>query len=447
MLRRARILPALAAAGLLATGCEFLDNLTEDKVPETASLLLVVRDDWTGDSLPRATCTADHGKLSASADLEGRIAFAEVPTGSYSVVCGANSYFDRKATVQVKAGAGGSSEVRLARKPGAEWYPGQQLRWVSIQGVWPDEDVIVRNDLNFKVEAYPRDDRKTFEYRYTVALGEHPDLDSGSSGRKVSPTVDDADWWVHLPKVGPSKNYRSDTIFVTVSARLGDMNYVVGSESTVVSLRGNIPPRLQVIFNRDNISLCNESIQVGVIGEDVDGSCSLKFSNINQYSPLGRIDTSMPCTNAVVSFKLKNQTPVAGQVHERSNTLNIIATDDLGAVTVDSIAFKTLPNHLPEVVEFKAMTAPASAVAGAVLSFRASLRDVDNAIDNIRVDWGDSKEELVYAFTGVGENEIVLSLTHAYTTPGNYTATLKVKNPCGGGDITANLAVAVNPPP
>jgi hypothetical protein len=441
MPRRLRILPALAAAGLLAAGCEFIDNLVEDKNPEAAPLHLVVRDDWTGDSLPRATCKSEGGGLSASADLDGRIAFAAVPTGAYSFVCGANSYFDRKATVQVKAGAGASAEVRLARKPGAEWYPGQLGRRVSIKVDWNRaEDFIVPG--RFMVSAHPRDDRKTFEYRYLVSPGEN--LNQVPSDRSESPPVDDADWWVETQSL--PQEFRQDTVTVTVSARLGDTTYAIGSETLVVSLERNKPPFLNVVFNQDSIKLCNESIRVGLFVHDEDGPCKVRLSNKNQYSPHGRIDTIVPCKDAVHRFPLANQPTVAGQAFPRINSLHITAFDERGAEVKDSITFHTFPNHPPEVVAFKPQTAPAAAVAGASLSFRASLRDIDNAVDNTWVDWGDGKKELAYPFTGIGVNELDLPLTHTYSSPGTYTATLETENPCGP-KASESITVVVSPPP
>lgn len=442
MPRRLRILFALAAAGLLAAGCEFLDNLTEGKNPESAPLHLVVRDDWTGDSLPRATCKSDRGGLSASADLDGRIAFAAAPTGTYSFVCGASSYFERKAKVQVKAGVGGSAEVRLARKPGAEWYPGQEDRRVRIVPEWDNAGLFIVPG-EFMVHAYPRDDRKTFEYRYHVTPG--PEINWESAGRYEYPPVDDADWWLkpqHLPQ-----DYRPDTITVTVSARLGDTTYAIGSESAAVYLKRNRPPVLNLFFERDTIKLCKEFIQVILFVHDETGSCAVKFFNHNPSFPLGRIDTIVPCQDTVYRFPLADQQTVAGIDVPRKNSLHITAFDDRGAAAESTITFHTLRNHPPEVVEFRALTAPAAAAAGAALSFRASLRDIDNAVDNTWVDWGDGSKELVYGFTGVGENEVELSLTHAYTTPGTYKATLSMRNPCDDDTAAADLTVVVNTPP
>lgn len=432
MPRRIRIFLALAAAGLLAAGCEFIDNLTDEKIPETADILLVVRDDWTGDSLPRATCASDRGGLSAGADPEGRIAFAAAPTGTHAFTCRAGGYFDRKAKVDVAAGTGGRAEVRLARKAGLEWYPGLAERQValSIKG----GEFIVPG--SFLVEAWPRDSMGTFEYVYSTSLS-----------RDRFPAKSESSVWTVDTRSLPGP-YSLDSVRVTVTARLGDTAYEVGSAALEVGLVRNRPPTLRVVTIDKPIRCDQRALIVGVRSEDEEGPCQVWFQNTNQYSPHGVIDAIFPCGDTTYHFPLAAQPTLGDSVVNRTNTLTITVIDRHDARTDTMVVFQTIPNFPPRIREFAALDPLSPTVQGALLRFRASVNDSDHAINDTWVDWGDGEEELVFDVRLDGEpmNQKVMTFSHAYAEPGTYTATLRTADHCGAGAVES-LTVVVNPPP
>lgn len=112
--------------------------------------------------------------------------------------------------------------------------------------------------------------------------------------------------------------------------------------------------------------------------------------------------------------------PVPGQASGSPYVITFIATDSTGLTSLPVTASITV-NHinvLPEVIQFSSNLSTAVAPLEAIFIVQAS--DTDGAIVSTVLDYGDGQQGS--------------ALSHSYTVPGNYTATVTVTDNSGGQD-------------
>jgi hypothetical protein len=414
---RARILGIAAAWALLGSGCDFLDNLGEPHNPDRSDVVLTVKDAWTGEALPWATCSLD--SLQATADAEGKVVFTGVPTGPKTLACSCEFYHARAKKVDAVPGAVGL-ELKLARKGSLEWYPedpARQLRIDQVGGNYRFPGTLV-------IQASPGNDTTPFHYTWT------------STRHGSLPSIRTLPLW--------TPDLQQDTVVftltLTVSATLADTLVEVGkSEQTIFLTRNQKPTFLLQGFDPESPVVvgtgCPEKYaKLTFSAEDPDSdSCTVRISSKGQNSPLGSFDTSMACASGILLyFPLRPHNGEPDTPLVRNGSLRVEVKDGNQGSLVKDFPVTTYSNLHP-IATLDPIGDEERYLTGDSLKFRLFARDRGGTrLKHVEVDWKDGTKK-AFSQTELQRRDsdsLEAYLTHAYQRAGTYYVEAMARDNC-----------------
>lgn len=431
-----RLLPAAALAALLAGGCDYLDNLFEEKRLDKASLTLRVEDAWLGHGLKGTECDAP-GFPALPADEEGYIRWQEVPTGEYTITCTSPGYYPRRLPVYLGAGKSQADTLGLARR-GDDWYPGNPFAQPKIIFMGPTSHFPGK----VKFTAYPFDTARPeiFQYEWSTSQG-RPDLIK--QGANLTAVLDS----FPEPQVEIGFGLR-------VKATLADTTYPVGIDSQSFLFDPNKPPRISLSYDTGNVIKvgcedAGDAMGLVVSAFDQDGECQeIRITSREQESlNFGTLNLSFKCNLTQPIFipvKPHGGLPASPETH--ANTLYLTAEDDNGRTSTVTAHLKTISNLHP-VIELKHEDAPPRVFANTLQSFQIKAWDRDARVHSVDMDWGDGKHTPL-SFQETPLDTIRWRFTHRFDSAGSYTVVAKAEDGCNDSD-SAPLTFTVynnNPP-
>lgn len=412
---RARV--AIAATALLAAvGCDFWNNLIDEKTLSHGDLTVRVVDAWTGETLRGGECKDSLRGIDLAPDQDGAFRLRGGSTGPYAIRCGHEWYWDKEADVGLTA-SGADLTLKLARQGGTSWYP--DTGRVSLPR---NAAGVVRYPLDLDWVATPTDDSGRFIYEWNF-LHNRQFLDRGH----LRPHVP-------LPKNAYSPRYHvpipaeggvqegPDTVILNVYSLLRDPKEPewVGSDTIPIDWVRNLKP----IVKFDSASFSNRRYKVGcqqpkkqisLANYDLDGVCkSLHlWSTASSYSLPG-FDTFLSCETYKTSIYLPLVEPGKGTdaingldgAEEFENTLIAEIADDNGEKSRDTITFRTFRNVPP----FARITAPGRAryLVGDSIPVELEAHDTDGTFSDMYIRW-----------YGVGTKQTMGTENDTLIQPGN----------------------------
>lgn len=408
-----RILGLAAAWACLGSGCEYWDNFFQTKEPDQVDLVLSLKDAWTGEALPWASCSLDG--VIANADAEGRITFPATATGTRTPECSCEYFHGRK--VKLDAGPGRARfDVRMARKGFEDWYPGVPERQVRIDRHGGN----LRFPGRMLVQAFPADTAPIF--RYTWTSNAHGGLPSLRSLPVESAPLD--------------RDFQQIVLTLTVTATLADTTYEVGKSTQSYLLARNQPPILSVgAFSlagpeRVGTGCEDKNLRIGFTASDPDGdSCRVRLVS-PAASPLGRIDTSMACGYLFMTLPLQPHDGPPDVPTTREGVLEIQVRDENQGERDTAFQVGTYSNLHP-LIRLEQVDAREKNRTYEFLRFHLFAKDRDAAMKSLVVDWKDGTREQYSPTFLSSHDSLDRILTHSYTKAGTYDVEASVSDGCG----------------
>jgi hypothetical protein len=407
---------AAAGAALLALGgCDFLDNLIDQKQVTRAGLEVRLVDAWTGTALRDGECRDSLSGAALPPDGQGWFRLPAAATGPYAIHCERQRYYPASLDTTLTY-AGASFTVKLARKGGSDWYPDPE----KAVAVPLAKNGSIRYPIGLDWRASPADDSDRFRYEWIFRRT--PQLNRGiPDGRELprqafSPRFRDT--------AAEAKGIREgeDTVVLNVYSLLrGDRDpYLVASDTTAFRWVRNRKPT--AIFppesnNQASIKVnCPEqsfaTLRLAVAGGDSDGTCKTirvwalhapslaQFDTVKKdYVVTGRYDTTFACGPGKHYLFLKVGPPAQpGRPHlktegswEYDDTLAVEVTDDNGESDRDTLTFLSYTNapplaalHIPKPSYFEDDPIP----------IKVSATDSDGYINRFTLYWQGKKDSI-----------------------------------------------------
>jgi len=453
----ARVGWAAAAAVLLAAGgCDYWDNLVDNKTLTRADLELKVVDAWTDEALAGASCRDSLQSVSITTDEKGVFRIVAGATGQYAFTCSHEWYFDSVVNVHLTK-EGAHVVAKLARRGLADWYPQAEVfRQVGIPR--PDGSVI-RFPLDLDWQATPTDTTGRFRYEWTFLH-----TDRLNHGRWVDHIQLDPE--SYSPRFRPRASTETgvqagpDTVILKVYSLMAMSQtggYLVGTDSMPFEWVRNIKPVIHFKAPFDSnpptfkVGCGNEAVfaRVNIQGSDSDGQCAkIEFWTPNGNAPsVGKIDTILSCEEPSHSIRLRlTRPPGSDGSEEYENTLFAEITDNNGEKGRDSVTFKTYTNSLPRGGGFIVNPRDAYFV-GDPITFEVHGKDTDGGIQQLEIQWtnpspsDDSTISVPWESPNFPFNDSEAhSFTNIFSKPGKYLSVGKAIDNCGD-------SVAFNGPP
>ncbi|MDB5049810.1 MAG: hypothetical protein JWO30_2881 [Fibrobacteres bacterium] len=380
------LMAAATAVGLLAAGCDYWKNLVNEASVTKVPLTLVVRDAWTRNTLPTATCVDSARSLTVTMNDEGLHRFPDAGTGPYNFTCTADDYFPATKHLEV-GGDGDSVVVEMARLGEESWYPGDTTRQV----MFPEPFETLRYPPRFQLASLPKNNGSVFRYAWTFAQNRNLDrpitmaragllnLDLAAEARDVAhPGPDTVTVTVYSALRGP------DSLYVV---RTSIMPFQwVRNKLPAFALENSPPERPRVGC------LNSRPLSFPYTAMDSDGTCQrVVFYTLDTNSSLGNVRFERTCTDhRPINLPLHNPfTSLSDSVaYLLDDKLFVEVWDDNGEVRRDSIEFKSRSNIQ--------ITAGGGLIDPQPAYFRNTVvrswidgSDVDGPIYGFKVDWGD----------------------------------------------------------
>jgi hypothetical protein len=415
---------ALACAGLLIAGCDYWKNLTEEKTRDkAASLTILALDVFTKDTL-RVSCTEPEQGFSDSSADSAVIFHPDAPTGRYTLHCSASgdsAYYECSKTFDVRPGAQTRVIMEMARKGGELWYP--NLRVEAKPGSLRYR---VPETVSVVVTPYAAGD-SLFRYQWSSAY--HVDLNLTTLQNTLSIPLRKED-------IGPQRL----TLDVWATPP-GIEPYLVGSDTILdrEDFVRNIPPRFFLeeggaAFTPDHFYKvgCGEVPLVFRYNAlDPDGNCSVRFVSLDSNSSLGRLDTTIGCSNKnTLQINLPLRTPLQPERLPTKLTehLSVGVKDDNGERYDTVLTFPIAIARPPSYFRFERVSRKVQFVKIPV-EIRFVGHDSDAPFSLLHVNWGDSTElPPIYVNRN---NDLLDSARHSYMAPGTYSVRASVTDECG----------------
>jgi hypothetical protein len=466
--RLAKAAGTAAAAVLLAGagGCDYWNNLVEEKTAARADLEVKVIDAWTGEPLAGAACRDSLRGASATADDQGVFRIEGASTGQYEFTCGHPWYFDGAAKAHLTKN-GAHAIVKLARKGLSDWYR-DSSRTVAIP---LPRNGSVRIPLDLDWGATPWDTTGKFRYEWTFLHSPRLNLGQSRGDEPLDPKAYSPRFRRRASQdmgiqAGP------DTAILKVYSLLDGSRsgYLVGSDTVPFEWVQNRKPYIRFLdqwkseVRQYKVGCANELPSPPIVGlkaGDSDGVCaSLRFRSLS--APSLSIDTPMACVaspNYVYRVPLRFQRPsVPGEQNEigqyvYDNTFIAEITDDNGEKAWDTLLIQTKTNAAPKVVTARLPSGRASYLQSEPVTFEVKGKDTDGPIKRLELSWtGDS---------GVGgfdvwENpdpafgdSLGYRFTESFSQPGVVTWQARVIDACNdtGSMDGTSLFIRQNHPP
>jgi hypothetical protein len=408
---------AAAAAGLLAAGCDYWQNLVDDKVVTHTALDVMVLDAWTRQPLSDAVCKDAGRGLEWTTDANGRIAVSNAETGQYLVSCVSPSYHDAAIGFPLTR-AGAAVAVPMARRGGADWYPDDVARQVGIINTKPQDPFKVqRFPSPVRMLAGPEDSLSRFLYIWKFAKASRLNREANS----VHVTVP---WYEKTAMPPDVEDGMEDTLTLIVRSRLnGKANeYEVGTYRRVFTWAKNNLPILNDIKHEWNDFTVgcpepeSQPLRVVFSASDIDGDCpDVRFWSADTASSLGNVDTTLLCRHSrPLILPLRNTFPTlrTDAALFLDNKLYLSATDANGGKALDSIEFRTKTNIQPTISAF-IEGRPQVVFTGEEIRVHFEAHDSLQAVGLVTTIWGNGDR-----LDSVGETSKDYSETNAYTVRG-----------------------------
>lgn len=451
-----------ASALLLFAGCDYWDNLFNQKVLDRKDLNLAVVDAFTREGIAASCTTEDLGN--GEADLNGRLSFTDVPLGKYPVRCSAPHYFPGERNAVLTAGTDHADTVWMARMGGSEhWYPRDPRREVDLKldqisgsQAFPIGGNPVKAPVDLGIEAIPAD-TSLFTYEWSSTWNRQLVIRMRGKATEILRTDT-------LPFL---RDTLVDTLSVTIRTRengvlsnaAGDPNpYLVGSYTRLVKFIRNRKPTLEIIgtpsltrpFNCKDEEV---SLIVAYRAKDPDGTCTVEMTNTDPASSLRSLPIKgKPCDGEVHrEYITLLQPSKSDQDGNYANVLKILARDDNRDSAVDAISFVTHVSQ-PPVGTISKLEDRSVFLSPMTLTFRIDAISKSSPLKSLRVDWGDSSTYFKPFSTipGLTVDSFLIVQPKEYAlfteTPGKrleFRPRLIVENICGNKDTVFHEALAI----
>ncbi|MBW8887290.1 MAG: hypothetical protein JF616_05960 [Fibrobacteres bacterium] len=434
---------AAAAAVLLAAGgCDYWDNLVDNKTLSRADLEVKVVDAWTGEALAGASCMDSSQSVSAITDEQGVFRIVAGPTGQYAFTCGHEWYFDSVASVHLTK-AGAHAVARLARRGLADWYPPAEI--IRKVGIPRPDGGVVRFPLDLDWQATPADTNGRFRYEWTFLH-----TDRLSHGRWVDHVQLDPE--SYSPRFRPRASTETgvqpgpDTVILKVYSLMAmskSGGYLVGIDTMPFEWVRNIKPYAQFDASERARYIRAGCDRAGIRliepvhfkADDSDGGCdSIRLWTINAPT-LRTMDTLLSCTVvpghdfAKVEIipprpDAQGGLPNSDNSTDYYNLLAIEITDKNGEKAKDTLTLRTHTNVPPTGWARLLDPNPTSTyLEGDPLTFEVHGHDTDGGIERIDLFWTRKDETTLAAnpwFNPEPSPTATSQWTQQFTTAGQY---------------------------
>lgn len=426
---------ATAAAALLSgAGCDYLDNLTNDKTLDKGGLSVTVIDAWTREPIAGATCSGE-GIAEVPTDGGGKAGWVGLPTGVREIHCRHPSYFPRTGQADLPASGLDSMRVELARDP-KDWYPDIPGRRVTIG----HDSGNYRFPGAFRLKATPDQSGGIFRYEWSC------------SHAGIRPAGNKDSWQVALP--GWTDPLVRLSFALKVTATLAGRTYVVDSAEYAFDASRNMPPVITVgtYSFKDQAEIrvgCNASqdnIRLSFQTHDPDGDCRKVTLKSSARSTSVSLDTTLSCgATGLLTFPLKSHSGLPDAVERRENEIIITAMDDNGETATDTLRLTTVSNLHPGVL-IERLNPTDKTYEDTKLEFQVRAWDRDAGfLDFLEVDWGDGQKETRPSFSHFTPDTALRTFSHFYMDSGRYEITARVRERCGAVADSMKLTMIVSP--
>jgi hypothetical protein len=429
------------AAALLAAGCDYWNNLVDDKALTRAPLRIKVTDALTNWNMYPTKCKDPDRGLDIPTDEAGEIFLPNAGTGPYSITCYTPwGYYEKNVKFDLTS-AGANLFIKMARMGGKEnWYKDDTLRQVRIRNQFDT----IRFPSIFQMSAYPEDpEHKLLHFIWKFSKATHLDRDEFSSIANTN--IYDMNSGTNDADIGP------DTLTLTVLSLLNgtskDEIYEVGTYKRAFTWVRNLLPKFEItlLSKTDSVGVgCPDSqpLSIGFEAFDPDGECkSVTFSTRKATtSSLGKIDTVFDCDyKKIVVFPMKNTFNALS--HDYSfglgNTLYISVMDDNFKTFDTSIQISTKTNILPNVTA-SIVGLPAVVFLNEEVKVKYQVADSNHPVREVLTRWGDGENfhgqtRIDYASQEELTHIVNDTISHYYTEqspPEGYTVQVTATDPC-----------------
>lgn len=431
------LLAAAAAAGLLAAGCDYWQNLVGDKVVTPTKLDIRVLDIWTKRPLAEAHCKDAARGHEWTPDREGAIFVASPETGPYVISCTSRFYYNASIEFSLKP-EGASMDIHMARLGGADnWYLDDEARQVSIQNAKADGPfTVLRFPSALHMIAGPEDALGRFRYIWKFAKATR-------LNREANSVYADSTHYRNNAAPPYVEDGLEDTLTLIVKSRFNgnDKEYVVDSVKRTFTWVKNKPPVLQLLPMRDAPyrvgckEPLNDVMRVNFAASDTDGGrcVSVRFRGANRNSSLRAVDTVVGCEDKSINFYPTDTFTSLSfdSIQTMDDRLLVTVTDDDGGQYDTAIDFKTKANLQPKITA-KAEY-PGIGFTGEKVRLVYVVEDKDGPVQNVTVNWAgvDGQTEVNYTEIGEGLNRVTDTVSWIYDTPGVKTVSVFTRDYCG----------------
>lgn len=441
-MRSAKAVCAAAAAVLLlgAGGCDFWNNLVEEKTAARADLEVKVVDAWTGDPLPGAACQDTLGADAAdAADEQGVFRIQNAATGRYVIRCGHEWYYDGFANVHLTKD-GAHAMVKLARRGLSDWYPDSSSRVAILQAKGQ-----LRYPVDLDWRATPWDTTGKFRYEWTFLRSPRLNLGQLRGSEPLDPKAYSPRFRRRASEdVGVQAG--PDTAILKVYSLLDGSRsgYLVDSVVVPIDWVQNRKPFIRFLAPYDSIpptfhvGCANEVPPVAHVrmkGGDSDGACaSIRFRSLS--APSMPIDTQLACVaspNYVYRVDLPFQRPsVPGDQNEigqyvYDNAFVAEITDDNGEKGWDTLVIQTKTNAAPKVIAMNVLNSrDAYFFPGDPITVVVRGKDADGGVQGLKFRWSADSDGAVTLDrcenpeSPPQTDSLVCRFTESFTQPGFY---------------------------
>jgi hypothetical protein len=402
---------SMIGAALLATaGCDFWNNIIEDKKPARADLEIDVVDAWTGEAMQDATCYDSLQLLAIDYLGNGAYGRKDAPTGPYTITCGHKWYHDATAEVRLTE-SGARIVIKLARQVGAtNWYPGMDVRI-------PDIEDTLRYPRDLDWLASPADDSGHFLYEWSFSMNTRLNHGPWQTEERQAPKE------AYSPRFHAKVSAQNgilrgpETVTLKVYSLLHDPKHpeLVGTDSKTIAWVANVKPTVRfsrTVFFTDSSHAVHPRWKVDCKGlrdphntlfdaSDSDGQCrSVRLRAWNSAS-LPDFDTLLSCelNHFTVHLPLVDPRKVHGDTVPRvpesidadgaevyDNTLIAEMVDDNGERGSDTVHFRTVRNCPPTARLYVTDTKTVFSV-GDSMQVKVVATDPDGWFNTIGVPW------------------------------------------------------------
>jgi hypothetical protein len=455
---------AAAIVVLGSGGCDYWNNLVEEKTLTRADLAVTVIDAWTGDAFSDADCRDSLSGIELASDGQGEYRILGGATGLYEIRCDHIWYYRGAAKIHL-AKAGAHDTVKLARRGEPEnWYPPGGLRTVAIPR--PNQGIVrVRfpTDLDWQVTPWDTTGRFRYEWTFRQATTlnhghlngqEQLDAESYSPRFRARATAE------KIVREG------KDTVILTVYSLMngGPVGYPVGSDTMFIEWVRNRKPFIyfQAPFDSNpptyKVGCVNVDTiaRVNLLAGDSDGQCaSIKFWTQNAPS-VGIKEMTLTCEDLTPNLKLPLSRPAQpGRPRpdgsdEYENTLYAEITDDNGEKGRDSVTFLTYTNAPPGVGFSILGSSGGTYFVNDPVTFQVTGNDTDGGIQQLDVQWtrasdNHTRDEYSRPTNRLLESSGQYTLTTRFTEAdtGTYRAVGIATDNCGDGTTSVSRSFAV----